>query len=125
MRAECVHLLCAGKCSITSARRARAAVTNPVTPKSGGSAIDDVFNAIRRGNKMDTVAPGNNKGKRQGLLTQQTLRCNFGTISSPQEIRFTATGNTLGTVTNVATVTFTGSDSPQEARTTVTIVRLL
>lgn len=126
-------MLPAGKCTIAAQRRARAAVATPAatTPAataalkgSGNKAMDDAINAIRKNNNKknnNNMAATNTTGARQAI-TQQTLRCNFGTISTPQEIRFTATGSSLGTFTNVATVTFTGSDSPKDATATVTVV---
>jgi hypothetical protein len=115
-------------CTLSAQSRARSATTKPATTRparrnnGGGSAIDDIFDAIRRNrnNGGGGVASNNTVGRE--TFTQQTLRCNFGTISTPQEIRFTATGSTVGTFTNIATVTFNGDNSPKDARAPVTVV---
>jgi hypothetical protein len=123
----CLRCMAAGMCTLTAQRRARSATKKPATRPArrnngGGSAIDDIFDAINRNrNNGGGGVAGNNTGGRE-TFTQQTLRCNFGTISTPQEIRFTATGSTVGTFTNIATVTFVGDKSPKEARAPVEVV---
>jgi hypothetical protein len=119
--------LLAGKCTLSAQRRASSATKKPATrPASrnsnGVSPIRNIIDQIQGNmNNGGGGVAGNNTGGRE-TFTQQTIRCNFGTISTPQEIRFTATGTTVGTVTNIATVTFNGDNSPKDARAPVTVV---
>jgi hypothetical protein len=116
--------LSAGACSITSAtaRRARGATTPTRTTvtRNNEQRLNELL--VNRGS-------GNNRGKQPqqtpsaGVRTsQQTLTCEFPSVTAPQEIRFTVTGNTVGTWVNTATVL--ANDQTKSSDATVKVVSL-
>jgi hypothetical protein len=116
--------------SLTRARsnNRNARRNNNVNNPLGGASnpLGSIIDAVRGGGGGSSGGGGGSSGGGGGggsvtPAAQQTLRCQFDSLNSKVEIRYTAVGSVVGTWTNVATVTFTGGQ-PKKDSVPVTVV---
>jgi hypothetical protein len=114
--------LTTGACSINdaTARRARGSRTTTVTRNNAQRLSELIVNRGRRNNNRGQPQQQPRTPSAGSRAVQQTLSCEFSSVTAAQEIRFTATGSTVGTWVNTATVL--ANDNTQSDDATVTVV---